>query len=196
MLPSGFLAHILPPSIDSCWLGFRGHASPRAIRSLPFSLRGLHPLAETRSPVLLGRSAACRSRDSCPTCLSFSFRPSAAVPGSAYLFLHLSDRSASLASPTSRPTMPYADFCPAVRQPCDHLSRHSDAGQFSWGKLSHFLCTVAESTLRALDGYGLRGKLPDRPALAPCIRFLSIDSHVCSMLPSDPASRQQPLHHH
>src|SRR5207302_4460346 len=28
-------------------------------------------------------------------------------------------------------------FCPAVRQPCDHLSRHSDAGQFSWGKLSH-----------------------------------------------------------
>jgi hypothetical protein len=96
-LASGFLAHIFPPSIDSCWLGFRGHASPRAIRSLPFSLRGLHPLAETRSPVLLGRSAACRSRDSYPTCLSFSFRPSATVPGSAYLFLHLSDRSASLA---------------------------------------------------------------------------------------------------
>src|SRR5207245_895013 len=29
-------------------------------------------------------------------------------------------------------------------------------------------------------------------ALAPCIRFLFIDSHVCSMLPSDPASRRYP----
>src|SRR5271166_3198155 len=182
MLASGFLAHIFPPSVDSCWLGFRGHASPRAIRSLPFSLRRLHPLAKTRSPVLPGcSSAACRS---------FSFRPSAIVPGSAYLLLHLSDRSASLASPTSWPTMPYADFCPAVRRPCDHLSRRSDAEQISWGKLNRLPCTAAESTLRTLDGYGLRSKLPARPALAPCIRFLSIDSHVCSMLPSDPASRR------
>src|SRR5205085_1311772 len=29
-----------------------------------------------------------------------------------------------------------------------------------------------------------------RPTLAPCTRFLSIDSHVCSTLPSDLASRQ------
>jgi class 3 adenylate cyclase len=28
------------------------------------------------------------------------------------------------------------------------------------------------------------------PTLAPCIRFLSIDSHVCSTLPSDLASRR------
>src|SRR5271169_6661331 len=83
-----------------------------------------------------------------------------------------------------------------VRRPCDHLSRRSDAEQISWGKLNRLPCAVAESTLRALDGYGLRGKLPARPALAPCTRFLSIDSHVCSMLPSDPASRRQPLHHH
>jgi hypothetical protein len=40
-----------------------------------------------------------------------------------------------------------------------------------------------------LDGYGLRSKLPPRPVLAPSIRFLSIDPHVCSMLPSDPTSR-------
>src|SRR4029077_13362869 len=33
---------------------------------------------------------------------------------------------------------------------------------------------------------GLRGKWPARPALAPFIRFLSIDSHVCLVLPSDP----------
>src|SRR5437879_540228 len=58
------------------------------------------------------------------------------------------------------------------------------------GKLNRLPCTIAESTLRVLDGYGLRGKLPARPALAPCIRFLFIDSHVCSMLPSDPASRR------
>src|SRR3989440_11034612 len=67
-----------------------------------------------------------------------------------------------------------------------------DAEQISWGKLNRLPCTVAESTLRVLDGYGLRGKLPARPALAPCIRFLFIDSHVCSMLPSDPASRRYP----
>src|SRR5712692_6784731 len=70
MLPSGFLAHILPPSIDSCWLGFGVHASPRAIQSLPFPLRGLHPLTWMRSPVPSGCSAACRSRGSCPTHLS------------------------------------------------------------------------------------------------------------------------------
>src|SRR6266571_3247671 len=69
--------------------------------------------------------------------------------------------------------MPYADFCPAVRRPFDHLSRRGDAEQISWGKLSHLPCTIAESTLRVLDGYGLRGKLPARPVLAPCIRFCS-----------------------
>src|SRR5271157_5206288 len=66
--------------------------------------------------------------------------------------------------------MPSADFCPAVRRPYDHLSRRSDAEQISWGKLNRLPCTAAESTLRALDGYGLRDTLPARPALTPCIR--------------------------
>jgi len=70
------------------------------------------------------------------------------------------------------------------------LSRRSDTEQISWGKLSRFPCTVAGSTLRTLDEYGLRGKWPDRPTLAPCTRFLSIDPHVCSTLPSDLASRR------
>src|SRR5260370_935348 len=74
--------------------------------------------------------------------------------------------------------MPSADFCPAVKPPFDSLSRRSDTEQISWGKLSRLLCTAAESTLRTLDGYGLCGKLPARPALTPCIRFLSIDSHI------------------
>jgi hypothetical protein len=74
--------------------------------------------------------------------------------------------------------MPFADFCPAVRLPFDSLSRRSDTEQISWGKLSRLPCAIAESTLRTFDGYGLRGKLPARPALAPHIRFLFIDSHV------------------
>ena len=86
--------------------------------------------------------------------------------------------------------MPHADFCSAVRSPYGHLSRRSDTGQISWGKLSHFPCTIAESTLRTLMDYGLRGKLPTRPVRAPSIQFLFIDSHVCSMLPSDLASRR------
>src|ERR1022692_1475824 len=89
-------------------------------------------------------------------------------------------RSASLALPTSRPTMPSADFCPAVKPPFDSLSRRSDTEQISWGKHSRLPCTVAGSTFCTFDGYGLRGKLPARPALTPHIRFLSIDSHVCS----------------
>ena len=104
--------------------------------------------------------------------------------------------SASRALPTSGPTMPSADFCAAVRPPPDDLSRHpGDTTQISWGKCSRLPCTVAGSTHRTLDGYGLRGKSPARPARAPPIRFLSIDSHVCSMLLSDPASRRWPLHH-
>ena len=46
--------------------------------------------------------------------------------------------------------MPDADFCSAVRLPYGHLSRPSDTEQISWGKFSHFQCTVAESTLRTL----------------------------------------------
>src|SRR4029077_1904536 len=76
-------------------------------------------------------------------------------------------RSASLALPTTWPTMASADFCPAVRPPHGALTRRSDTEQISWGKLSRLPCTVAGSTLRILDGYRLRGKWPARPTLAP-----------------------------
>src|SRR5258708_22098860 len=59
---------------------------------------------------------------------------------------------ASLPSPTTRSTTPSADFCPAVRLPLGSLSRRSDTGQISRGNSSRLLCTVAESTLRILDG--------------------------------------------
>src|SRR5439155_15681120 len=67
-----------------------------------------------------------------------------------------------------------------------------DTGQISRGKLNRLWCTTAGSTLRVLDGYGLRDKSPARPTLAPRIRFLFIGSHLCSALPSDPASRRRP----
>src|ERR1700686_97726 len=90
--------------------------------------------------------------------------------------------------------MPSAYFCSAVRGPLDPLSRLADdTGQISRGKLNRLRCTTAGSTLRALDGCGLRDTLPARPALAPPIRFLFLGSHLCSTLPSDPASRRQPL---
>jgi hypothetical protein len=79
-----------------------------------------------------------------------------------------------------------------VREPHGSLSPNGDMGQTSRGKLDRLPRTPAESTLRALDGYGLRGSWPARPALAPSIRFLSIGSRVCSTLPSDPASRRRP----
>src|SRR5260370_9828870 len=90
--------------------------------------------------------------------------------------------------------MPSADFCSAVRRPRGRSSRlAADPGQISRGKLNRLQCTPAGSTLRALDGYGLRDPWPARPTLAPRIRFLFIGSHLCSTLPSDPASRRQPL---
>src|ERR1051326_6693179 len=67
--------------------------------------------------------------------------------------------------------MLYADFCPVVRLSYDNLSRRNDTEQISRGKLSCLPCTIAESTLRTLGGYGTRSKLPARPVLAPNIRF-------------------------
>src|SRR5271155_6123944 len=71
--------------LDLCWLGVRVHSPPSAIRCLPVPPAGLHPSAPMRSPVSTGCSAACRSRDSCPTCLSSRSGLQPPVPGSAYL---------------------------------------------------------------------------------------------------------------
>ncbi len=86
--------------------------------------------------------------------------------------------------------MPSADFCPAISPPLSALSRFHDTVQISRGKFSRLPRTVAGSTLRVLDEYGLRDDKAARPTLTPYIRFLSIDSRVCSTLPSDPASRR------
>jgi hypothetical protein len=74
--------------------------------------------------------------------------------------------------------MPYADFCAAVRTSFNNLSRRSDTEQISRGKLVCLPCTIAGSTLRTIDGYGLRSKLPARTALAPNIFHLQTAEHA------------------
>ena len=119
-------AHLFPPLVDSCWLGFRAHGTPKAIRSLPIPLAELHPCAPMRSPALAGCSVACRSRDhdllASPLVRAFS-PPFPAQPIRCSAFRPW---SASLALPTSWPIMPSADFCPAFRLPLGCLSRLSD----------------------------------------------------------------------
>src|SRR6185312_6142820 len=75
---------------DACWLGVRAHSPPRAIRCLPAPPAGLHPSAPMRSPVSTGYSAACRFRDSCPTCLSSRSGLQPSFPVRPICCLHLS----------------------------------------------------------------------------------------------------------
>lgn len=66
--------------------------------------------------------------------------------------------------------------------------------QISRGKFLRLPRTTAGFTFRALDGYGLCCSLPARPTLTPQIRFLYVGSRFGSVLLSDAASRQSPLH--
>src|ERR1700730_13800054 len=74
----------------ACRLGVRAHSSPRAIRCLPLPPAGLHSSAPMRSPVSTGCSAACRFRDSCPTCLSSRSGLQPSFPAQPICCLHLS----------------------------------------------------------------------------------------------------------
>src|SRR6266404_6894904 len=103
----------------------------------------LLPLSTHESPVLLATPNRSGLRPSFPA------RP---ICFSAFRLW-----SASLALPTAWPNMPSADFCirgqDALRRP---QFRTWNAEQTSRGKFSRLPCAVAESTLRVLDGYGLR----------------------------------------
>jgi hypothetical protein len=70
-------------------------------------------------------------------------------------------------------------------------SRSRNTRQVSRGKFGHLPCIAAESTLCALDEYGLCDHRPGCTALTPYVRFLSIGSYFCSTLPSDHASRRR-----
>jgi len=79
--------------------------------------------------------------------------------------------------PLGKTTMPSADFSDAIRSLRGSLSRRLFAlgtPETSRGKFHHLRRTPAESTPAALDGYGLRGQAPARPATTASIRFLSI----------------------
>src|SRR6266478_4066156 len=105
--------------------------------------------------------------------------------------------------------MPDADFCSAVRSPHGHLSRRSDTEQISWGKLSHFPCTIAESTLRTLmdtdfavscplvrHGRLLFGFCPSTRTFVPCFLRTSPrgDSPCIITRPSPPSGRPEDFH--
>src|SRR5580704_1986894 len=117
MLPSDSLVQRSPPSFDQFQLGFRAHSSSSTIRTLPFLPPGFtrwrgrevqialdvlpHVIVETH--VLLAS----------PLVQAFNHRSRLSLSVDSAFRLW----SASLALPTSRPTMPSADFCPAVRMP-------------------------------------------------------------------------------
>ena len=117
----------------------------------------------------------------------------------------LSECLTSLADETT-PTMPYADFCSAVRVPPGSLSRRNDTEHISPGKLSHLPCTVAELMFRTIDGYGLRGKLPlvrhaAHIGFVHRLRFVSCFLHFApaialelSLTPSPPSGWAEDFH--
>src|ERR1035437_7214368 len=64
-----------------------------------------------------------------------------------------------------RTTMPSADFCCEIKAPSDALSHDSATHkQISRGKFYRLPHATAGFTTSALDGYGLHGQLPARPA--------------------------------
>src|SRR5262249_59776977 len=72
-----------------------------------------------------------------------------------------------MASPTARPTMPSADFCPGVKEPRGPLgavagTRRSPP-EVSW---TAFTAHPPDLQPQALDGYGLRGQSSARPTRA------------------------------
>ncbi len=186
-----------PPSVDLFQLGFRVHTPPSTIRTLlPFPPSGASPVGEEEKSRLLwmfcqGMSLLRLSVSYFCLLLfvrAFSHRSRLSLSVDSAFRLW----SASLASPTTWPTIPSADFCSAVRMPRGSLSRRGDTEQISRGKFNRLLRAVAGSTLRAylMDmGFAVSCQFA-RPTLTPCIRFLSIDSRICSTLPSDPASRR------
>ncbi|MFI5304839.1 MAG: hypothetical protein ACHQYP_08605 [Nitrospiria bacterium] len=97
---------------------------------------------------------------------------------------------------------PYFAFCGLLYTSSGHLTIPSvpffscnakeTSIQVSRGNYAHCQCYTAGFTLPALDGNGLHDLTPARPAVAPDIQFLFVGAHLCSTLPSDPASRRRP----
>ena len=123
-----------------------------------------------------------------------------AVPS---LFTPISHRSRFRPSVRVAPTMPFADFCHAVRTSSPALSHYRFRGQDTWqisrGKTrilpridaGFTKCTLVGVATDAVDR-GLRGHVPARPeCITPHIRFLFIALRFRLGLPPHPASRRR-----
>ena len=90
-------------------------------------------------------------------------------------------------------TMPSADFCHAVKAPCDAFSHDSEThGRSPAIRLTAFNAQPPDlqpAPLTDVD-FAVNGQLVRHRM--PHIRFLSIGSRLCSTLPSDAASRRRP----
>jgi hypothetical protein len=101
-----------------------------------------------------------------------------------------------------RPTMPAADSCTAISNPCKLLSPDSRTPcrppEVSTTAFTTRLPDLPPRALMVMD-FAIIGSLV-RPG-RPHIWFLFVRSWLCYTLPSDPASRRRPcvslaLHHH
>jgi hypothetical protein len=101
---------------------------------------------------------------------------------------------ASLASPTTRATMPSADFCRGINKPCGVLSPGTSGTRGRSPEVSSTVFDARPPDLRRASlmdmGFAVTCPLARRPA--PRIRFLYISPRLCLALPSDPASRRRP----
>src|ERR1700674_1454812 len=98
-----------------------------------------------------------------------------------------------MASPTARPTMPSADFCTGVREPCGPLSLVTETRRRPPEVSSTaFPAHLPDLHPRPLMDEDFAVSCPlVRPGL-PDIRFLFVRSRFCSTLLSDAASRRRP----
>lgn len=90
--------------------------------------------------------------------------------------------------------MPSADFCFAFKNFCKFLSFNlMKQKSRSPGVIISTFCTQPlEFTVPALDGYGLYDLTLICPTFPPDIQYLFVGSHICYILPSDPASQLRP----
>jgi hypothetical protein len=101
--------------------------------------------------------------------------------------------SASLALPTTWPSMPSADFCCTFKKNRSLFSRVSTTCNRSPVVSSTaFSAPPPDLPTFALMDMGFAAHCQLARECWPRIRFLSIGARLCSTLPSDPASRRRP----
>ncbi len=179
----------------------RGPDGPRgALRRLSRSTTA--SMSGPEAAGVSGREAAVPTSVPCGAALGAS--PVASVPkaSSSWIFCRLAiTRSPVLLPPPTfrpsagrgRPTMPSADFCPAITRlaagSAPRSGHGADLPRQARPPSPHTRRIYCPRPLIAVDFAVIRPLV--RPGQPP-IRFLSIGSRLCSALPSDPTSRWRP----